>query len=142
MDDPHNLSRFERAQQGTYEAALAELRAGRKQSHWMWFIFPQCAGLGNSAMARLYAINSIEEAQAYLSHPRLGPRLVECANTLLALPHSLSARDILGHPDDLKLRSCATLFALAHPADSVFNRLLDKYYQSEPDARTLKMLRG
>src|SRR4051794_19669738 len=107
-DDPHNLARFVTAQEPVYDQALAELNAARKTSHWMWFIFPQLAGLGHSPTAQHYAIKSREEAQAYLTHPTLGPRLIECANALL--PHqNKSATQILGTPDDLKLNSSATL---------------------------------
>ena len=109
-EDPHHLSRFLQAQERDYEQALAELREGRKRSHWMWYIFPQFAGLAWSATSQHYAIKSIEEARAYLDHPILGPRLLECAEVLLQA-EGRSATQIFGSPDDLKLRSCATLFA-------------------------------
>jgi uncharacterized protein (DUF1810 family) len=138
-DDPHNLERFVAAQAGIYARALAELHAGRKRSHWMWFVFPQVAGLGWSLTARCYAIKGLAEARAYLAHPVLGVRLVECAEALLDVDGK-SARDILGYPDDLKLRSCATLFAQVAPPGSVFERLLDKYYAGAADSKTLERL--
>lgn len=138
-DDPHDLNRFVLAQEGDYEQALAEIRAGRKRSHWMWYIFPQIDGLGFSSMSRRYAIRSTEEARAYLDHPVLGPRLLECAEAALSI-EGRSAHDIFGSPDDMKLRSCATLFAAVTPADSPFARLLDRFYDGERDARTLQLL--
>lgn len=139
MSDPHNLQRFVDAQETSYADALAEIRAGRKRSHWMWYVFPQLVGLGSSPMSVRYAIASADEARAYLSHRILGPRLTECAETLLAI-NDRSAREIFGSPDDLKLRSCATLFAHVSPQGSVFERLLDKYYSREPDPKTLSLL--
>lgn len=139
MSDPFQLNRFLKAQAPDYAQALAELRQGRKRSHWMWYIFPQLAGLGRSATAQYYAIQNLDEARAYLDHPVLGPRLVECCATLLALPGH-SARAILGTPDDLKLRSCATLFARVAPAGSVFERLLDHYFEGRPDELTRRLL--
>lgn len=138
--DPHNLSRFLEAQAPIYNQALAELQAGHKRSHWMWFIFPQLAGLGHSSTAQFYAIESKEEAQAYLNHPTLGPRLIECANALLKHDDK-SATQILGALDDLKLRSSATLFAQITPPDSPFAQLLKKYYNNQPDPRTLELLK-
>ena len=138
-DDPHDLARFLAAQEGCHARALAEIRGGRKRSHWMWFVFPQIAGLGRSATARRYAIASLDEARAYLAHPVLGPRLVECASALLDVP-GRTAHEILGSPDDLKLRSCATLFARVAPAGSVFEQVLDRYYAGEPDPGTLDLL--
>jgi uncharacterized protein (DUF1810 family) len=126
-DDPYALSRFVQAQERVYEQALAELRTGRKQSHWMWYVFPQFDGLAFSSTSQHYAIKSIAEAQAYLRHPLLGPRLLECSEAVLQVA-GRTAREILGSPDDLKLRSCATLFASVSPAGSVFERLLAKYY--------------
>ena len=137
--DPFNLHRFVEAQQGIYDRALAEIRSGRKQSHWMWFIFPQYDGLGASAMAKRYAIKSVAEAEAYLGDPLLGPRLLECAEAALAIPRS-SASEVFGYPDDLKLRSCATLFAAVSPTGSVFERLLEKYFAGEGDERTTQLL--
>ena len=122
-----------------YERALAEIRAGHKRSHWMWFIFPQYRGLGSSPTSRRYAIGSLEEAEAYLKHPTLGPRLRECAEALLAL-EGPTASQIFGYPDDLKLRSSATLFERVSPAGSVFEQLLDKYFNGERDSETLRLL--
>ena len=138
-DDPHDLARFVEAQAGDYETALAEIRAGRKRSHWMWYIFPQIDGLGFSSMARRYAIKSLDEARAYLDHPVLGPRLVEITEAALAV-EGQSAHEIFGSPDDMKLRSCATLFARAASEGSVFSRLLDKFFDGKPDVRTLELL--
>jgi uncharacterized protein (DUF1810 family) len=129
--DPHRLQRFVDAQDqaGTYERALAELRAGRKRSHWMWFVFPQLAGLGHSPMAKTYAIGSVEEARAYFDHPVLGPRLVECARALLEL-QEVSATEVLGEIDAIKLRSSMTLFARAAPEEQLFGEVLDRYFPS------------
>jgi uncharacterized protein (DUF1810 family) len=138
-DDPHDLERFVQAQQSVYETALAEIRSGRKRSHWMWFIFPQFAGLGISATSRHYAIKSTEEAQAYLRHPVLGPRLLESCEAVLAL-EGRSIHEVFGSPDDMKLRSCATLFAGVSPAGSVFERLLDRYFDGERDQNTLRLV--
>lgn len=137
--DPYGLDRFFQAQQEVYPVALDELRRGRKTSHWMWYVFPQFAGLGRSTMAQTYAVRSLEEAKAYVAHPVLGPRLAECCEAVLAVD-GRSARDILGTPDDLKLRSCVTLFAAVSPPGSVFERVLAKYYEGNADERTLKML--
>jgi uncharacterized protein (DUF1810 family) len=123
-DDPYDLSRFVQAQHRDYEQALSEIRSGRKTSHWMWYIFPQFEGLGSSAMSQRYSIKSLGEAEAYLRHPVLGPRLIECAEAVLGVK-GRSAVEIFGSPDDLKLRSCATLFASVSPTGSVFHRLLD-----------------
>ena len=139
MGDPYDLGRFVRAQAGDYERALAEIGAGRKRSHWMWYIFPQVDGLGSSAMSRRYAIKSLAEARAYLAHAVLGPRLTSCAEALLAL-EGHSAEQIFGVTDERKLTSCATLFAEASPPGSVFHRLLDRYFQGEPDPETLPLL--
>jgi uncharacterized protein (DUF1810 family) len=137
--DPHDLSRFVRAQEDDYEQALSEIRGGRKRSHWMWYIFPQCDGLGFSSTSKRYAIKSIAEAEAYLSHPVLGVRLMECAEAVLGLEQR-SAFEIFGSPDDMKLKSCATLFAHVSPPGSVFERLLVKYYRGEHDGKTLRLL--
>ena len=137
--DPHNLSRFVQAQEDDYEQALAEIRSGRKRSHWMWYIFPQIDGLGFSSTSRRYSIKSVAEAEAYLSHPVLGPRLVECAEAALRV-EGRSAFEIFGSPDEMKLRSCATLFACVAPAGSVFDRLIDKYFQGRRDGKTLHLL--
>jgi uncharacterized protein (DUF1810 family) len=138
-DDPFDLQRFVSAQEGVHDKALAEVRAGRKRTHWMWYIFPQLDGLGSSPTARRYGIKSIEEARAYLAHPLLGPRLVECAEAALAV-EGRTASEIFGYPDDLKLKSSMTLFASVAEPDSVFVRVLDKYYRGEQDARTLELL--
>jgi uncharacterized protein (DUF1810 family) len=138
-DDAHNLVRFVQAQEDDYDQALAEIRSGRKLSHWMWYIFPQLEGLGFSATSRRYAIKSLAEAKAYLSHPVLGRRLVQCAEATLGV-QGRSALEIFGTPDDMKLHSCSTLFAYVSPAGSVFDRLLDKYFQGRRDAQTLRLL--
>ncbi len=136
-----DLERFVFAQEGPYPIALRELKSGQKQSHWMWFIFPQLDGLGSSPMAQQFALGSREEAAAYLAHQTLGPRLVACAEALL--PHrDRPIRDIMGRPDDLKLHSSATLFATVSPQGSVFHGLLDAFYEGQPDARTLDLLAG
>jgi uncharacterized protein (DUF1810 family) len=141
MDDPHNLDRFVRAQEahGNYERALGELRRGRKESHWMWFIFPQVEGLGRSAMAEKYAIGSLGEAHAYLEHPVLGPRLRECAAAVAGV-EALSAAEILGAVDALKLRSSMTLFLGAHPEEGVFLQVIEKYFGGEYDDSTDRLL--
>jgi uncharacterized protein (DUF1810 family) len=138
-DDPFNLKRFTNAQESIYDCALAELRRGLKQSHWMWFIFPQIIGLGNSYNSRFYAITGIEEARQFLQHPILGKRLLECTEAVLAV-ESRSASDIFGYPDDLKLKSSMTLFADVASARSVFDRVLEKYFSGERDKRTLQLL--
>jgi uncharacterized protein (DUF1810 family) len=138
-DDPHELRRFVQAQKDNYAQALSEIRSGRKQSHWMWYIFPQFEGLGFSATSRRYAIKSVAEAKAYLNHPVLGPRLVACAEAVLGM-EGRSALDIFGSPDEMKLKSCATLFAYVSPAGSVFDQLLDKYFQGGHDGKTLRLL--
>jgi uncharacterized protein (DUF1810 family) len=137
--DPHNLSRFVQAQARNYEQALAEINSGRKQSHWMWYIFPQFDGLGFSPTSQLYSIKSVAEAKAYLSHPVLGPRLVACAEAVLGVENR-SASQIFGSPDDVKLKSCATLFATVSPPGSVFDQLLDKFFHAERDPETLRLL--
>ncbi|MDB5295455.1 MAG: hypothetical protein JWO31_1438 [Phycisphaerales bacterium] len=139
-NDPHDLNRFVEAQAGDYAQALSEVRAGRKRSHWMWYVFPQLDGLGSSAMAKRYAIKSLAEAEAYLSHPVLGPRLVEVAEAAVAVAAGRTALEVFGSPDDLKLRSSATLFARVSPAGSAFHRLLDRYFGGEPDAATVRLL--
>jgi len=137
--DPYDLNRFLNAQEDDYERALSEVRSGRKRSHWMWYIFPQFDGLGFSPTSRRYAIKSVEEARAYLHHPVLGHRLTECFEAALGV-EGKSAYDIFGSPDDMKLKSCATLFAHVSPSGSVFERLLDKYFQGERDPETLRLL--
>jgi uncharacterized protein (DUF1810 family) len=141
MPDDHDLDRFVAAQDqgGTYDGALAELRDGRKQGHWMWFVFPQVAGLGSSPTAQHYAISSLEEARAYVEHPVLAPRLLECCRALLELSASDPVR-VLGHIDALKLRSSMTLFDRAAPDEPVFRQVLEKYYGGELDDATLSRL--
>jgi len=141
MDDPYRLERFVRAQDsgGIYQQAVAELRAGRKVSHWMWFIFPQVAGLGFSSMSQRYAISGLAEARAYLRHPVLGPRLAECAR-ILADTGGSTADDIVGPVDAMKLRSSMTLFAAAAPDEPVFGDVLAKYFGGVPDEATLARL--
>ena len=143
MDQAYDLERFVSAQdaRGTYGAALAELRAGRKTGHWMWFVFPQVAGLGLSEMSRRYAISSVEEARAYLAHPLLGPRLEACARALLEL-EGLTAIQVLGPVDAMKLRSSMTLFARAAPEESVFDEVLDRYFDGRADEATDALLAG
>jgi len=141
VSDPFGLERFVRAQDehGTYTRALGELRAGRKQGHWMWFVFPQLAGLGSSAMSQTYAIGSLQEARAYLTHPVLGERLRECAAALAALG-DVSPERVLGHVDALKLRSSLTLFERADPSESLFAELLEQLYGGVRDERTERAL--
>jgi uncharacterized protein (DUF1810 family) len=138
--DPCDLARFVQAQEGTYEQALAEVRSGRKRSHWMWYVFPQFDGLGFSPTSRLYAIKSVAEAEAYLAHPLLGRRLLESVQAVLGV-EGRSALEVFGSPDDMKLRSCATLFATVSPAGSVFQQVLDRYFGGEPDDKTLRLLK-
>jgi uncharacterized protein (DUF1810 family) len=139
MSDPHNLQRFVDAQAPVYSTVLAELRAAHKTSHWMWFVFPQIAGLGRSPMAQKFAIASLEEARAYLAHGVLGARLRECTQLLLAAPNK-PIGDILGDPDDLKFRSSMTLFALAHGTrDSIFAAALRQFFNGEADPRTRQL---
>ena len=137
--DPHSLNRFVQAQEDDYEQALSEIRSGRKRSHWIWYIFPQFDGLGFSSTSKRYAIKTVEEAKAYLGHPILGPRLIECTLAVLQV-EGRSAFEIFGSPDDMKLKSCATLFACVSPDGSVFDRLLGKYYEGERDKKTLHLL--
>jgi uncharacterized protein (DUF1810 family) len=138
-DDPFDLVRFVSAQADVIARVRAELQRGRKQSHWMWFVFPQLAGLGFSPMAHRYAIASLAEARAYLAHPLLGARLRECTELVLAI-HGKTAHDIFASPDDLKFRSCLTLFAEAAPNEIVFNIALAKYFAGAKDSRTLSLL--
>jgi len=139
-DDPYDLARFVDAQAPVYAQALDEIRSGRKKTHWMWFIFPQIAGLGHSAMAMKYAVGSLDEARAYLEHPVLGPRLLACARAAVGV-EGKSADDVFGSPDDMKLRSSATLFAASPNADPVFEQLLARYFGGTPDEKTLQILR-
>ena len=137
--DPYQLKRFVEAQERDYPQAVSEIRRGQKRTHWMWYIFPQFDGLGFSATSRHYSIKSVAEATAYLNHPVLGPRLLECVAAALSVDNR-SAYEVFGSPDDMKLRSCATLFAYVSPAGSVFERLLEKYFQGERDSKTLTLL--
>ena len=136
MADPFNLERFVDAQAQVYERARRELEAGRKESHWMWFIFPQIMGLGQSAMSIRFAIASLDEARAYLAHPVLGPRLRTCAKLALDAPGA-SARAVFGPIDEMKFRSSMTLFTRAAPDEEAFQRCLDKYFAGAPDPATL-----
>lgn len=133
-----DLSRFLKAQEQDYERALSEIRSGRKRSHWMWYIFPQIQGLGFSSTAQYYAIRDLQEAKDYLQHPVLGPRLKEISSALLEL-EGLSASEIFGYPDDLKLRSSMTLFRMADLDCPIFLEVLEKYYNGEPDFRTVEL---
>ncbi|BBY67052.1 DUF1810 domain-containing protein [Mycolicibacterium helvum] len=139
MDDPFDLQRFIDAQDRMYDRAVAELRAGTKHSHWIWFIFPQLAGLGSSSTARLYGIKSLAEAQAYLAHPVLGARLRECTRLLAAI-EGASIKEIFPWPDNLKVRSSMTLFAQAGDDNADFLGVLHKFYAGEQDPHTLQLL--
>lgn len=139
MSDACNLHRFLTAQAPSYNTVLAELRAGRKSSHWIWFIFPQIAGLGHSSMAQQFAIGSIDEAKAYLQHPVLGWRLRECTQLVLDV-NGRSAEEIFGYPDNLKFRSCMTLFLTATTDNTLFKHALLKYFDGQPDQSTLDIL--
>jgi uncharacterized protein (DUF1810 family) len=141
MSDRFDLQRFIDAQDqaGTYDAALAELRAGRKRSHWMWFVFPQIAGLGQSPISRRFAISSLDEARAYLAHPVLGPRLIESARALTELATG-SPQEVFGHIDALKLRSSMTLFARADPDEPVFGQVLAQFFGGAADESTVRLL--
>ena len=138
-DDPYKLDRFLQAQEDDYAQALAEIRDGRKRTHWMWYIFPQLDGLAFSSTSKHFSIKSAQEAQAYLDHPILGPRLRACAEAVVGV-EGRTAAEIFGSPDDLKLKSCATLFAFVSPQSTVFDRLLVKYYAGERDGKTLRLL--
>jgi uncharacterized protein (DUF1810 family) len=141
MSDTYNLQRFVDAQAPVYERVLAELRAGRKRTHWIWFIFPQIHGLGYSSLAQKFAISSLDEARAYLDHPILGPRLIECCR-LVTLIEGRAIDDIFGYPDDLKLRSSMTLFAQAAPDNQVFREVLDQYFNGQVDSLTMEQLQS
>ena len=138
--DVFNLRRFEHAQEEAYEAALSELKSEKKRSHWMWFIFPQFEGLGHSSMSKLYSVKSIEEAKAYISHPVLGTRLIECAETVIAI-EGRSAFNVFGSPDDLKLKSSMTLFDYVAVSQNVYAHVLDKFYDGERCNKTLHLLK-
>jgi len=137
--DPHNLQRFLTAQAEDFECALAELKRGRKESHWIWYIFPQVAGLGHSSMAQEYAIRSRDEALAYLGHDVLGARLKRSCEALLK-HQGKNIQDIMGYPDDLKLRSSMTLFAMVSAPDGVFHKVLNAFYSGQMDERTIAFL--
>jgi uncharacterized protein (DUF1810 family) len=139
MQDPYNLSRFVDAQDPVLQEVLAELRHGRKTSHWMWFVFPQIQGLGYSATARHFAISSLQEAKAYLDHPVLGQRLIECTRLVNAI-NGKTVHEVFGSPDDLKFRSCMTLFAHAAPAPNTFEDALQKYFSGRGDQQTLALI--
>jgi uncharacterized protein (DUF1810 family) len=139
VSDPYDLQRFVDAQDRDYARALAEINRGEKRSHWMWYVFPQCDGLGHSPTARRFAISSVAEAAAYLRHPVLGPRLIEAAEAALAV-EGRSAHDIFGSPDDMKLHSSATLFSRVSVAGSPFHRILDRFFGGEPDRKTLELI--
>ena len=139
-NDPHDLQRFVDAQAPVFERVRSELREGRKASHWMWFVFPQVEGLGSSELARRFAISSREEAEAYLAHPVLGPRLLECTR-LVNLVERRPIGQIFGSPDDMKFRSSMTLFAHVAPGNGVFQEALQKYFGGQPDPATLERLR-
>jgi len=137
--DPHRLDRFVQAQAPVWAQVQEELRAGRKTSHWMWFVFPQLRALGRSATAQFYGLADAEEARAYVSHPVLGSRLIECCELLLAIDNR-SATEVFGHVDTLKLRSCLTLFAAVAPDEPVFHRCLQHWFAGEADPLTLQLL--
>jgi uncharacterized protein (DUF1810 family) len=141
MTDPHDLQRFIDAQEPDYRQALAEITAGRKRSHWMWYIFPQYDGLGFSCTSIHYAIKSPNEAMAYLDHPTLGPRLSECVDALLAVT-GRSSHEIFGSPDDMKLKSSMTLFAHISPEGSAFEQVMDGYFGGRRDGKTLELILG
>jgi uncharacterized protein (DUF1810 family) len=139
MTSDNSLKRFLDAQERDYATALKEINNGHKRSHWMWYIFPQIGGLGYSEMAKRYAIKDLSEAAAYLKHPILGSRLIEISNALLAIGSS-NATEVMGSPDDLKLRSCMTLFSQVPNASSVFEEVLKKYFDGKNDEATLKLM--
>jgi uncharacterized protein (DUF1810 family) len=139
--DSYDLERFVDAQETDYNQALSEIRNGRKRTHWMWYIFPQLEGLGSSWNSVHYSISGIAEAEAYLAHPVLGPRLVTCAEAVLR-HEGLTAFAIFGYTDEMKFRSSATLFASVSPAGSAFHRIIDKFFQGQPDERTLRLLQS
>lgn len=139
MSDVYNLSRFVEAQAPVFSGVMDELRAGRKTTHWMWFVFPQLQGLGRTEMAARFALSGVAEACAYLQHEVLGPRLEACVTTVLQ-HRDRSAEQIFGSPDDLKFRSCLTLFMTAQPKSTLYSRALDQFYSGEPDPKTLLLL--
>ena len=139
IDETYRLQRFVEAQESVYAQVCAELRAGHKKSHWMWFIFPQLRGLGHSAMADRFAISDLGEARAYLAHPVLGSRLRECMRMVMDI-QGKRVEEIVGYPDDLKFRSSMTLFAQAAPEEVIFQRMLERFFDGRPDERTLSLL--
>ena len=139
--DLYDLNRFLTAQERNYADALSEIRSGRKHSHWIWYVFPQFDGLGSSATTKRYSIKSVAEAKAYLRHPVLGARLAECAEAVLQL-EARTAAEVFGSADEVKLRSCATLFAGVSPDGSVFHRLLEKYFDGKRDEQTVRLAGG
>ena len=139
MHDTFGLSRFVQAQRPVLSQVMAELCSGRKTTHWMWFIFPQLQGLARSEIANRYAISGVGEARAYLAHDVLGPRLEDCVRTVLQ-HRNASATQIFGSPDDMKFRSCLTLFAYVQPGSAVYQQALDQFYSGEPDGKTLSLL--
>lgn len=141
MSDPFNLQRFVEAQEREYDLVVEELRRGEQLTRWMWFVFPQVAGLGYSRMSVRYAISSLEEAQAYLEHPLLGPRLEECTRLVLQIDGA-TVEEIFGYPDFYKFRSCMTLFAACTPGNGIFRDALDKFFGGEPDQTTISILGG
>ena len=138
--DQYNLNRFVNAQLTTYECAMLELTQGRKESHWIWYIFPQIEGLGSSDTAKLYAIKSLEEGRAYLRHPELGPRLIEACEILLSLKDA-SMDEVMGFPDDLKLLSSMTLFESIADTNSIFTKIIEFYYDDERDSSSLEIIK-
>lgn len=135
----YELNRFTKAQEKDYKTALNEIKSGRKKTHWIWYIFPQIHGLGQTETSRFYAIKSLAEAQAYLSHPVLGSRLIEISTVLLGLK-AAGATEVLGTPDDLKVRSCMTLFSLLPETNDVFQKVLDKFYGGKKDQKTIDIV--
>lgn len=139
MTDPYHLNRFVEAQNAVYSGVIAELKRGKKTGHWIWFIFPQIAGLGGSSMSRRYSLSSIQEARAYNAHPVLGPRLAECTRLVLAVKDR-TVQQIFGELDALKFRSCMTLFSIADPDNEIFQKAVDRCFEGLPDTLTLKVL--
>ena len=139
LPDPFELARFVEAQRGTYERALSEVKSGQKQTHWMWYIFPQLRGLGRSSTAQYYGITGADEATAYLVHDVLGPRLLAMCEAALSI-EGRTAAEIFGNPDDLKLRSCATLFANLPDTNSCFRKIIDRYFEGNMDPETVELL--
>ena len=141
MKSETNLKRFVDAQENDYSRALSEIKNGRKQSHWMWYIFPQISGLGFSETAKFYSIKDLQEASDYLDHPVLGSRLIDIANAMLRIDGK-TANQILGSPDDLKLRSSMTLFSLVENTNPVFQAILDKFFNGQPDPKTIALVKN